>query len=245
MSDEILAGGNSNTVARVGGTVRRAVGPWTPAVHALLRTLRDAGIHEVPEPLGFDELGREVLSYLPGDVGNYPLPDWLWEPAIVRDAGSLLRRVHDASVPLVERDLTWGFPRRSPAEVICHNDVAPYNMTFEAGRVTGLFDFDTASPGPRIWDLAYLAYRLVPFGEDSGTDFAPEARFGRLDLLVEAYGITFDRTDLLRTIGARLRALAAFTERRLAETGRDEFSEHAAMYRRDAARIETLIQQSK
>jgi hypothetical protein len=38
-----LGGGNmSSGVVRVGDTVRRPAGPWTPAVHALLTHLRDA-----------------------------------------------------------------------------------------------------------------------------------------------------------------------------------------------------------
>lgn len=35
--EEPLRGGNSAIVTRVGDTVRRPTGPWTPAVHLLLR----------------------------------------------------------------------------------------------------------------------------------------------------------------------------------------------------------------
>jgi hypothetical protein len=35
--DEVeLDGGNANRVVRIGDTVRRPAGPWTPAVHCLL-----------------------------------------------------------------------------------------------------------------------------------------------------------------------------------------------------------------
>lgn len=240
MPDEALSGGNSTNVTRVGGTVHRAAGSWTPAVHTLLRTLRAAGIREVPEPLGFDEDGREVLTFLPGEVGNYPLPPWLWSPEILDDAGSLLRRVHDASTTLVKADLPWGFSSREPAEVICHNDAAPYNMVFSDGRVTGLFDFDTAAPGPRAWDLAYLAYRLAPFCEDSEAPFTDEQSLDRLDRLVRAYGMPFPRPLMLEQIRERLEVLARFTDGRHHETGRPEFADHAAMYRRDATRLATF-----
>ncbi len=46
---------------RVGDTVRRAAGPWTPTIHALLRHLRASGLSMVPEPLGIDEQGREII----------------------------------------------------------------------------------------------------------------------------------------------------------------------------------------
>ncbi|HEY0259909.1 MAG TPA: phosphotransferase [Lacisediminihabitans sp.] len=238
MDEETLAGGNSSTVVRVGNTVRRTAGPWTPAVHRLLTTLRLAGIAEVPEHLGLDDRGREILSFLPGRVANYPLPDWLWSDTILEEAGRLLRRVHDASVPLVAEPLDWSAPRHEPAEVVCHNDAAPYNLVFADGHVTGLIDFDTASPGPRLWDLAHLAYRLVPFVEDADPDaWTDDRRFDRLDRLVRAYGIPFSRAQVLSAIGARLEELATFTDRRAAETGRPEFLDHAAMYRRDRTRL--------
>lgn len=244
MEEQILSGGNSNTVVRVGETVHRVPGPWTPAVHELLRTLLAAGVHEVPEPLGFDDQGREMLSFLPGAVGNYPLPVWIWQQEILDDAGGLLRRVHDASVPLVGLDLEWSSPSREPAEVICHNDVAPYNMTFVDGHVAGLFDFDAASPGPRMWDLAYLVYRLAPLAEDAGIDITVDERLARIDRVVEAYGMPFQRVEILRTLANRLRDLATYTDGRLRETGNSEFATHAAMYRRDAAHVETLSRRS-
>ena len=51
---------------RIGDTVRRPTGPWTPTIHALLQHLRAAGCVAVPEPLGIDDRGREIISLLPG-----------------------------------------------------------------------------------------------------------------------------------------------------------------------------------
>jgi aminoglycoside phosphotransferase (APT) family kinase protein len=234
MDEEALTGGHSNSVVRVGDTVRRPAGPWTPSVHRFLTTLRDVGIVEVPEPLGLDEHGREVLSFLPGEVGNYPMPAWMWSPAIVQEVGALLRRVHDASVPIAHLAGHWQLPTHHPVEVVCLNDVAPYNMVFQAGHLTGLIDFDTASPGPRIWDLAYLAYRLVPLGEYAD-DHSPaaDARTQRLAALIGAYGYPFEPDAVVRVAAERLDDLAEFTDRRAADTGRADLMGHAALYRRD------------
>lgn len=238
MDEEVLAGGNTNVIVRVGDTVHRPAGPWTPAVHQLLSTLRAAGVMEVPEPLGMDEQGREVLSYLPGIVGNYPMPSWMWSQTILEEAGSLLRRVHDAGTPLVHQAGAWQVPAHEPIQVICLNDVAPYNMVFRDGHITGLIDVDMASPGPRIWDLAYLAYRLVPLGEYAADDVPEEdARPGRLDVLIRSYGYDFHREAVLRTAAERMEDLAVFTDQRAAETGRSDFIEHAALYRRDRDRL--------
>ena len=91
-----LHGGNISTVVRVGDTVRRNAGPWTPAVHALLRHLEYVGFTGAPRALGIDERGREVLSYLDGECGEYPLaPHWVTEEALVTVA-TMLRMFHDA-----------------------------------------------------------------------------------------------------------------------------------------------------
>src|SRR5947207_5806371 len=85
-----LLGGNTSTVVRVGDTVRRNAGPWTPAVHALLRHLEYIGFTGAPHALGIDERGREVLSYLDGECGEYPLAaHWVTEEALVTVATML------------------------------------------------------------------------------------------------------------------------------------------------------------
>src|SRR4029450_3980440 len=89
-------GGTTSTVVRAGDTVRRNAGPWTPAVHALLRHLEYVGFTGAPRALGIDERGREVLSYLEGECGEYPLaPHWVTDEALVAVA-TMLRRFHDA-----------------------------------------------------------------------------------------------------------------------------------------------------
>ncbi|WP_125776496.1 phosphotransferase [Antribacter gilvus] len=236
--EEALDGGNVSSVVRVGETVRRAAGPWTPTVHALLAWVRAHGVDGVPAPLGIDSRGREVLSHLPGEVGGWPQPDWIWDETVLADAATLLRRWHDASAGFPRDGATWRLPAQEPAEVICLNDVAPYNMVYSDGRLAGFIDVDMAAPGPRVRDLGYLAYRICPFGEDTppppGLD--PHAR---LDLLLAAYGADagISSPDVLRAAVGRLLDLADWSEDHSRATGRPELLEHAAMYRRDAARL--------
>lgn len=186
-----LAGGNMTTVARIGDTVRRTAGPWTETIHAFLRRLRSHGFEQVPEPLGLDEQGREVISLLPGAIADYPLPDFAWSDQTLVAVAHLLRRFHDASVGFVAPPgCCWQWPAHEPAEVICHNDFAPYNLMFEDGQLTGVIDLDLASPGPRVLDLAYTAYRFVPLTDPSNPD-APfpgvSAQLERLAKCCEAY----------------------------------------------------------
>ena len=66
--------GKVNTVKRIGDTVRRPVQRWSPAVHSLLRHLEAVGFSGAPRFLGIDELGREILSFVSGEVALRPWP---------------------------------------------------------------------------------------------------------------------------------------------------------------------------
>jgi aminoglycoside phosphotransferase (APT) family kinase protein len=217
--------------------VRRAAGPWTDTVHALLRHVRARGVRGVPEPLGRDEDGREVLSFVAGDVHHYPMPEWMWDDAVLLAAAGFLRRYHDATVDFRPADPRWRLDAHEPAEVVCHNDFAPYNLVFRGRALVGAIDFDTASPGPRARDLAYLAYRLVPLTAPGNPDAPPTAedeRDRRLRLLCATYGPEVDAAAVAAAVPQRLDELRAFTLGRAADGGPPALRDHAALYAADA-----------
>lgn len=209
----VLKGGNENVVVQVSETVRRPVHPWTPAVHALLRHLEAVGFAESPRVRGVDDQGREVLTMIPGEVGNYPLTPAMTTEASLVSCARLLRRYHDAvAVQSGWGELPWRYRDPDPArwEVICHSDVAPYNIVYREGTPVGLIDFDVAGPGPRMWDIAYAAYRLAPLSSDPNClafGFSePPDRARRLALFLDSYGLE-DRTGLLEMAVTRIEGL--------------------------------------
>jgi len=246
--EERLTGGNMNAVWKSGDLVFRTAGPWTPTVHRLLRHIRQEGLLDVPEPVGVDDGGREILKFMPGQTPIYPLPPWVWSDRLLINAGRLLRVLHETTVDFPREDTIWRMPAHEPIEVICHNDFAPYNFVCEDGELTGIIDFDMASPGPRIWDLAYLAYRLCPLAGPSNPDarndggpFSIEDQERRLDLLIFVYGVRFTPKQVVETAVERLLDLAEFAEQRAFESGPAELAEHAFLYRNDAAELRSRL----
>ena len=235
--DEVLAGGNMGPVVRRGDSVHRVGGEWSPSVHRLLRHCRAAGLTSVPEVRALTDDGQEVLGYIDGDVPAYPMPAWVWGREALVSSARLLRELHDATVGC-DRSGPWRAPVHEPSEVICHNDFAPYNCVFEQGRAVGIIDFDFASPGPRLWDLAYLAYRIVPLSTDAADGFTPREREERLAALLDAYGSLGTPAEVRSTLVRRLRELASFSDTMAEVLGNPELREHAVRYREDAAALD-------
>ena len=78
-------------MSKVSDTVRRGTGPWTPAVHALIRHLERVGFDGAPRVLGTDERGREFLSYVPGDTAERASREAVPQ-RVLAEVGRLLRR---------------------------------------------------------------------------------------------------------------------------------------------------------
>jgi hypothetical protein len=180
LDGEVLPGGNLGGAVRVGDTVRRPTGPWTPAVHALLAHVRAKGLRGVPRVHGYDARGREVLDYLPGEIVDVDT-ELLDEHRLV-DLGHWTRELHDA-VADFEHPGPWRFPVPASWDRVLHNDLGPYNLAFEGDRLAGVFDWDVAGPGPIRFELAWIAWCAVPFFRPVPDDVAAR----RLQLLATSY----------------------------------------------------------
>lgn len=223
--DRRLEGGKDFGAHLVAGTVRRTARPYTPSVHGLLHHLERVGFTGAPRALGYDDAGREVLSYLHGEtVGTrLPWPEWTHSDETLLQVARWLRRYHDAvadycppSGAIWREGGTW-----HPGLVIGHGDPAPYNAVWNRDLV-GLIDWDNAGPVSREDDVAWTAFSWTPLhgralAEEEGfVDFA--RRRERLRAFLEVYGDPADPSDVLVRLD-RLIARHLTTMRLLAERG--------------------------
>jgi hypothetical protein len=183
-------------VVRVGDTVRRPHQSSSERVAAYLAHLEAVGFDGAPRYLGRDASGRDVLTFLPGEVPGSPV-----EPAAVADSvlpgvGRLVRRLHDASegFAIPPRPASPGRPEPllPPDEprIVAQRDVTPQNTVFRAGVAYALIDFDLSDWTTRSVDLANTAMHWVPLCDpvDRGSEFGPVDVGGRLRLLLDGYG---------------------------------------------------------
>jgi len=193
----LLEGGGRTVVHRHGETVIRDSGPWTPAVHALLRHLEDVGFTAAPRLAGsgLNSEGREVLTFIEGEFIQ-PGP-WTLDGAAA--LGSLLRSLHEATRSFQPApDAVWfpwhGRDLGGPARVIGHCDVAPWNIVARDGLPVAFIDWETAGPVDPLVELAQLAWLNAKLHDDVVAEIehlpplADRAR--QLAAIADAYGLT-------------------------------------------------------
>jgi hypothetical protein len=242
--EEPLTGGNSTEgIVRVDGSVRRPTGPWTEGVHAVLRHLEQQGFDGAPRGHGIDDRGREILDYIDGDVVHPDHTSLLAEDSALAEVARVIRRFHDAveSFDCPER-FAWsdrGADPRGPRELLCHNDLAPWNLVRTPASEWVFIDWDFAAPGRRAWDIAFALLSMVPLMPDGGLD--PQRIIERIAVFRDAYGAGAFPDGVLEVAVERCTREADLIEERGAaeEPPYDRLLRdgHAAIWRDAASRV--------
>ena len=207
----LLGGDVTEGIVRVGDTVRRPLNPNSPLVHALLGHLETAGFTGAPRFLGIDAAGREVLSYVEGEVAGRPRPPWIGDEGRMVSVARLVRAYDDAAATFVPpRGISpadgfpedAGIPTAPPyePELIGHVDITPENVVFRDGQAVALIDFDLAKWATRADEMYNAMMWWAPLRDPADVDpllqdvDVPR----RCRLLADAYGMS--QTDRGRVI---------------------------------------------
>jgi hypothetical protein len=181
--------------------------------------LADVGFAGAPRFLGTDSAGREVLTYIEGEVAGRPRPAWIADEDRLVSVARLVRAYDDAAATLVippgiapdpgppEPPGTPPAPPYPP-ELIGHVDITPENVVFRDGQAVALIDFDLARWATRVDEMFNVMRWWAPLGEPADED--PLMRDvdvpRRCRLLADAYGMSgTDRERLVEVGIARTR----------------------------------------
>lgn len=172
--EQLVGGAQTEGVVRVGDTVRYPAHPRSEFVDELLRHLESVGFDGAPRALGYDAQGRQVLTFIDGDV--FHAPPYGLSDAQLLSATRLIRSFHDA---------TATSSLRGGLEVVCHGDLGPHNMVFRGEQAVAIIDWDAhVAPGRRADDFAHAVWCLADLIEPS-VSLVEQAR--RTALMCRAY----------------------------------------------------------
>lgn len=244
--NEFLEGGRGG-IYREDNYVFRPAEIWTEYVHLYLKYLHSKGFNKVPFPFGIDKDGIEKISYVEGNVYNELLPEEVKSDEALISFCTLMKQFHDIGEEYIHKltgNEQWMLPIRTPVETMCHGDLAPYNIVFKGKKITGIIDFDTLHPGPRLWDISYALYRWIPLmSPDNPENFGSEDdKHRRLSLFTKTYVLNDrDNKEIIKYVIQRIEYLVSFMERE-AEKGNLTFKQyiedgHLSQYRTDLSYI--------
>ena len=193
--DEVpLTGGGRNAVWRRGDTVLRETGPWAATVHSLLRHLEVVGFEGSPRVTGsgFDERGREVLSFIEGEFVH----PHAWSEQALPGLGRLLRELHVATksfvVPANAIWRDWHGRRLGVVGTgVGHCDTGPWNVVARNALPFALIDWEAAGPVDPEYDLAQMCWLNAQLHDDDVAERqglpSLRERARHLCLIVEGY----------------------------------------------------------
>lgn len=127
----------------------------------------------------------------------------------LRRAGSIVRAIHVASARFTPpENAQWESAVPAPgSDLVCHNDLAPWNLII--GERWVFIDWDAAAPSTRLWDLAYAAQSFTL----NDPSHSPHAAARNLAAFVDGYSADkATRTALPAEMGRRAAAMHALLE---------------------------------
>src|ERR1017187_26228 len=132
MNEEYLQDNAVRPITKIGNTVHRPANWWTPAVHEVLKYLESVGFAYSPRVLGFDDKGREVLSFIEGESGK---EGWfkIHSDTGLRNFAKLLHDYHEAIAgyrPATDSKWAYTSGGLKPGEIVCHGDFGPWNVVW-------------------------------------------------------------------------------------------------------------------
>lgn len=218
MSEENLNVDDRHPIIRIGNEVHRPTGWWTPAAHELLKYLEKVGFKYSPRVLGFDDKGREILSFIEGESGK---DGWV---KIINDDGlrkyaNLLREYHTAVAdfrPSVESEWAYAKGGVKDGEIICHGDFGVWNIVWQGAEPIGIVDWDFVLPAKPRYDVLYALEYAAPFRDDEASikwhhfSEVPDRKH-RIKVFAEAYGLT-DIGDIVDDVAALQRTVGKHEE---------------------------------
>ncbi|WP_321387057.1 phosphotransferase [uncultured Enterococcus sp.] len=233
--------GNMSTITKKGNTLYKSKPYNSQTMKRFLNYMEPYNLN-IPKYLG-ETSDKIHLSYVKGNSIHSDADSIPFEKKVlmISSAAKLLATFHRATenFPVLEEDQYFlSYNGSFEIDVICHNDFAPYNVTFEAFEAVGLIDFDTICPAPREWDIAYALYRFILIDKNIENEYQK-----LIKVFLSAYDYKKD-TDFFPIIIERIQALVRLFDDEISKNNQSfiemERNGHKKFYIEEVQRISII-----
>ncbi|MCL2532338.1 MAG: aminoglycoside phosphotransferase family protein [Oscillospiraceae bacterium] len=180
-------------VYRIGDVVQRPAHPWSPTVGRLLQHFAGENL-PVERIISLDEQ-HECAEFFQGEMVH----PQKWTDDALFEIGQLIAKLHAAAPRFAQRDddiwQTWYLREigRADNRIICHGDLAPWNLLTENGRPKLLVDWEFAGPLDPLVELARVCWLFAQLHDDDLQvihDLPPlEKRAEQVRIICDGYGL--------------------------------------------------------
>lgn len=188
--EEKSTDGNMADVIRLGDRVRKQKGPWWSATRQVLEHLEESGYPWSSRLLAENE-DTVDLAFITGSTIDASLTAHL-EPGLPVTIGRRIRELHDAlegfDLAAATEVVPWPVEPQEK-QIVCHNDLSPWNTVMKEGEFQGFIDWDLVSVATREWDLAWACWRFAPiYPRGERIRFTAREQAIRCNILLNVYG---------------------------------------------------------
>jgi len=201
---EVLEGGGANrgSVVRIGDRVHRPRRKGADVAEALLVHLESVGYEGAPRFFGHDEEGRQVLSFVEGDVYPDQRPPWIDDDAenarMLGRFARFLGELHAATAGFVSPVSAEPFrPLPLAGDVWNHADAHYGNLVLRRDDPVALIDWECCAPGDRIYDPSTLLLNArCPRPDDPDNARRARAAASAVEAILDGYAATDDERGM-------------------------------------------------
>jgi hypothetical protein len=219
---EVLEGGGANrgNVVRIGDRVHRPRRKGADAAESLLLHLESVGFAGSPRFLGHDDEGRQVLSFIEGEVHVDQRPPWVDDDdanaRVLGRIATLTRDLHEATAGFVPPAGAEPFRQLPlPGDVWNHADVHYGNTVFAGDTPIAFIDWECCAPANRTYDPATLLLSARnPRPNHAENERRARSALLAADAILDGYGATDEERASFRfDVATMLDDVAVFVER--------------------------------
>lgn len=169
-----LTGGLSNKQIRIENGKLIKAHSNNVIEYEFLNYMQSVGYNKVPKIIEINKNGRDIFTYIPGNVAKYVFEMSKEE---IEEVLFELKKINSLSRKKLNKNMVY-----------VHGDLSPQNVVFKDNELVGIIDWDSCYVGPDYYDFIYIFWTWCNVGSYNRNN---EEIFTKLKEMLKIYEADF------------------------------------------------------